>query len=360
MTSRKELEASIHKCQQQISELSQQLAKERNNKKGETDLPSSKDGKGAQALGGNLLKLRKVLRGHFGKVYAMSWCHGEGKEDLLVSASQDGKLIIWDAPSTNKRQLIPLRSAWVMTVAYSPSGNFLACGGLDNVASIYKLDEIPGADERKKDPDPKSELAQHDGYLSSCKFVSDSTLVTASGDSYVLLWDVPSKRVKTTFQGHSSDVMSVAVTGPGDVFISGGCDAVAKVWDARSGTCVQTHEGHESDINSIAVFPDNYAFGTASDDSSCRLFDTRCWGEVNSFGAAKVICSITSLSFSFSGRILYAGYDDYTAQAWDVVKGTQLAPALGPHDNRVSCLGVNKPGTALCTGSWDSLLKCWA
>ena len=30
------------------------------------------------------------------------------------------------------------------------------------------------------------------------------------------------------------------------------------------------------------------------------------------------------------------------------------------HENRVSCLGVSPSGDALCTGSWDTLLKIWA
>jgi guanine nucleotide-binding protein G(I)/G(S)/G(T) subunit beta-1 len=30
---------------------------------------------------------------------------------------------------------------------------------------------------------------------------------------------------------------------------------------------------------------------------------------------------------------------------------------LSGHDNRISCLGVSGDGIALCTGSWDSLLK---
>ena len=30
------------------------------------------------------------------------------------------------------------------------------------------------------------------------------------------------------------------------------------------------------------------------------------------------------------------------------------------HENRVSCLGVNSTGEALCTGSWDTYLKVWA
>jgi len=33
---------------------------------------------------------------------------------------------------------------------------------------------------------------------------------------------------------------------------------------------------------------------------------------------------------------------------------------MGGHDKRVSCLGVTKNGKALCTGSWDNLLKIWA
>ena len=37
-----------------------------------------------------------------------------------------------------KVHAIPLRSSWVMTCAYAPSGNFVACGGLDNICSIYK------------------------------------------------------------------------------------------------------------------------------------------------------------------------------------------------------------------------------
>lgn len=56
----------------------------------------------------------------------------------LVSASQDGKLIVWDSYTTNKVHAIPLRSSWVMTCAYAPSGSFVACGGLDNICSIYR------------------------------------------------------------------------------------------------------------------------------------------------------------------------------------------------------------------------------
>jgi hypothetical protein len=39
-----------------------------------------------------------------------------------VTGSLEGKLIVWDTWTGNKTLVIPLRSAWVMTVAFSPSG----------------------------------------------------------------------------------------------------------------------------------------------------------------------------------------------------------------------------------------------
>lgn len=42
-----------------------------------------------------------------------------------VTGSLDGKLIIWDSWTGNKVQVIQLRSAWVMSVAFAPSGNFV-------------------------------------------------------------------------------------------------------------------------------------------------------------------------------------------------------------------------------------------
>lgn len=141
-----------------------------------------------------------------------------------------------------------------------------------------------------------------------------------------------------------------------NVFVSGACDATAKVWDIRSKRCVQTFTGHESDINSVQFFPDGNAFGTGSDDASCRLFDLRADRELNQYTNDSIICGITSVGFSVSGRLLFAGYDDFTCNVWDTLKGERVG-VLSGHDNRVSCLGVSSDGMALCTGSWDTYLK---
>lgn len=65
-----------------------------------------------------------------------------------------------------------------------------------------------------------------------------------------------------------------------------------------------------------------------------------------------------SLSHLFPppGRLLFAGYNDYTINVWDVLKGTRVSVMFG-HENRVSRVRVSPDGTALCSASWDNTLR---
>lgn len=190
------------------------------------------------------MRTRRTLRGHLAKIYAMHW----GSDSrYLVSASQDGKLIVWDAYTTNKVHAIPLRSSWVMTCAYAPSGSYVACGGLDNICSIYSLKAREGSVRVSR------ELPGHMGYLSCCRFLNDNQIVTSSGDMTCALWDIETGTQVRTFTGHTGDVMSLSISPCNNFFVSGACDASAKGWDLRDGVCQFNFPGHESDINAVTV-----------------------------------------------------------------------------------------------------------
>ena len=161
---------------------------------------------------------------------------------------QDGKLIIWNAFTTNKLMAIPLKSSWVMTCAFETKDDkFVACGGLDNTCSLFNLTNPTGVNRaaqvrapaaaasarprrralhsgawwparaaastrsrvsvrprggcnpppplpRRAPPRHAQELTGHDGYLSSCKFLSEAEIVTGSGDSTLALWDIGARR----------------------------------------------------------------------------------------------------------------------------------------------------------------------
>jgi len=241
--------AEIEACKAEIQALKQKLEERRGDPDGAQPLAIVSKKKGLPELSA-ALRQRRILKGHFGKIYALHWSMDSRHLD---SASQDGKLIIWNGFTTNKVHAIPLRSSWVMTCAYSPSGNMVACGGLDNMCSVYKLPQGQKDGAAQK---TYGELAQHEGYLSCCRFIRDDEILTSSGDSTCILWDVETKTPKGIFNDHSGDVMSLSVFDSKDIFISGSCDATARLWDHRQAkACIKVFAGHESDINSVQFFP---------------------------------------------------------------------------------------------------------
>lgn len=115
-----------------------------------------------------------------------------------------------------------------------------------------------------------------------------------------------------------------------------------------------------------------------------NYFICRADQELAMYSHDNIICGITSVAFSKSGRLLLAGYDDFNCNVWDSMKTERAGKSrvllfispdslirqqrnkwkfvigiLAGHDNRVSCLGVTENGMAVGTGSWDSFLRIW-
>lgn len=308
-------------------------------------------------------KLRRTLKGHFGKVMALHW---SGDSSQLVSASQDGNLLVWNTFTGNKTQSISLKSSYVMSVGMEQErGRMLACGGLDNLCTVYRVDA----------PEKAIEMASHDGFISCCRFLSEEKIVTSSGDSTCIRWDTATATPLDTFAEHTADVMFLSIK-PGDnnVFVSCSVDKTVKVWDVRAPRAsMNTFMCHNDDINSVEFMPsDGNAFATCSQDNSVCLFDMRACNVLNRFGnqtsgstnmeVGAPVEGYTSLAFSRSGRLVFCGHTDGSVLAYDVLveKKTPAFTLSGAHERHVSCVGVSPKGDALCTGSWDGLLKIWA
>lgn len=113
----------------------------------------------------------------------------------------------------------------------------------------------------------------------------------------------------------------------------------------------------------VAIYSkESIIFGVSSVDFSlsgkkCLLLSKKNWPIT---GVHRLILEEMSrkavISFNLPGRLLFGGYNDYTINVWDVLKGTRVSILFG-HENRVSTLRVSPDGTAFCTGSWDHTLR---
>jgi len=302
-------------------------------------------------LGNINMKLRRTLKGHLGKIYAMQWAE---ETTTLASASQDGKMLVWNAVTCLKMNALPLPSNWVMTCGYSGNGELVASGGLDNTCTVWNL--------RTANPNkPLRELAGHGGFLSCCRFLDTKNILTSSGDHSCAVWDIESATRTTEFRKHEADVMFVGLSKDRNSFISGSCDKNAIAWDIKSGKATHTFYGHEKDVNCVSFFPNDQAFASASEDGTCRLWDLRSWNEINKyvFDTGNGAANPTSLAFSLSGRFLFISYADNPLIIWDTLKVERKGQVQG-HEKRVTSVGISGDGSALCTASWDALIKVWS
>ncbi|KAK9667397.1 hypothetical protein RND81_14G253300 [Saponaria officinalis] len=355
---------------EQVNSLRDQL-KHRRRLLLDTDVASyaAAQGKTPVTFGPTDLVCCRTLQGHTGKVYSLDWTP---EKNRIVSASQDGRLIVWNALTSQKTHAIKLPCAWVMTCAFSPTGQSVACGGLDSVCSIFNLNSPTDRDGNL--PVSKT-LSGHKGYISSCQYVpdEDNHLITSSGDQTCILWDISTGLRTSVFggefqSGHTSDVLSVSISNVSSrMFVSGSCDGTARLWDTRvASRAVRTFYGHEGDVNVVKFFPDGNRFGTGSDDGTCRLFDIRTGHQLQVYfqqHGENDVPQVNTISFSASGRLLFAGYSNGACYVWDTLLARVVLDLRSLHDShrgRITSLGLSADGSALCTGSWDSNLKIWA
>jgi guanine nucleotide-binding protein G(I)/G(S)/G(T) subunit beta-1 len=304
------------------------------------------------------IKMRRALKGHFGKVTALHWA---SDSKTLVTASQDGNLLVWNAITSNKLQAIPLKSSYVMSVAIEPTrGDMLACGGLDNLCTIY----------RRSQPKQAKEMASHDGFVAACRFIDEQHILTCSGDSTCIYWDIASGRPVATFAEHESDVMFVSIK-PDDpnLFLSCSVDQTSKLWDIRAPqSSKQTFMGHLSDVNCVEFMSSEpNCFASCGMDQTVRLFDLRAYNQLTCFGNPMQgdfmsNDGYSALAFSRSGRLVFVGHTDGSLAAFDTLSDKTTPAYAFPtaHERNISCLGVTPQGNALCSGSWDGLIKVWA
>ena len=152
--------------------------------------------------------------------------------DKIVSGSADSTVRIWDMSTGTEllRMNDGHHSGTIWSVACSPEGGsnekIVASGGGQNDKNIRLWDMMSGQHIAKLDG--------HTDFVNSVAFSPDGmTLVSASDDGTVRLWDLSTRRPVHILKRHSGSrcnwVNSVAFSSDGKRLVSGGFDG-CRVW----------------------------------------------------------------------------------------------------------------------------------
>ncbi|KAI4378148.1 hypothetical protein MLD38_015670 [Melastoma candidum] len=162
------------------------------------------------------------------------WTVDYSQDGLGASGSDDGKVQVWDSRcegGTCVAVVQPGRglSSPVCCVEFNPfDGNIMAAGCVDRKAYCYDMRNLAA---------PVHVLEGHGKTVTYVKFVDARTLVTASIDGCLKMWQLESSRAFRTYRGHvnSRSFVGLSVWRNGGLIGCGSEDDRVFVYDKRWG-----------------------------------------------------------------------------------------------------------------------------
>ena len=123
-------------------------------------------------------------------------------------------------------------------------------------------------------------IVAHSDAVRSAKFSLDDRLVFTAGDHCVRVWDRLSPREVACFKGHHGHVTDVDVQmrqlgsiSYGLTMVSASFDCTLRVWDLRAQLAIRSCVGHSKPVTSCALMPDGKTVVSGGLDAVARFFD---------------------------------------------------------------------------------------
>jgi WD40 repeat protein len=273
----------------------------------------------------------------------------------LASASGDNTVTLWDANTGRQLRTLAGHAGATLAVAFSPDGRQMASGGMgDNAAKLW--DTATGQALRT--------LAGHGHRVNAVAFSPDGRWL-ASGAGYlgsrpadnpIKLWEVATGRELRTLVGHTGGVLKLAFSPDGRWLASGSRDHSVKLWDVATGRERWTLSGHRDLIVSLAFSTDGRGLVSASRDGIVKLWEVGAGRELRAL--ARPIQG--ARGFSPDGRWLAAatGRDPVTITLWDVAAERELR-TLSDATKEVVAVTFTLDGRRLASGGRDGTVKLW-
>lgn len=185
---------------------------------------------------------------------------------------------------------------------------------------------------------------------------NEQVLVSGGADQKIKIWNFQTFDLMSTLSTNAGSVWSVAISNDGQLLISGSEDGSIKIWNLYTGKIIKTIHGHQGRVYSVAISPDQKTFATGGLDSTIKIWDLSTGKMLRAI--AQHQSAVRSVIFSPDGKILASASWDETIKIWRVDNGQLLHNLMG-HTARVVTLSWGFDQQTLISGSIDNTIKVW-
>ncbi|WP_338144827.1 toll/interleukin-1 receptor domain-containing protein [Fertoeibacter niger] len=198
----------------------------------------------------------------------------------------------------------------------------------------------------------------HEDRITDAAFAQDgASVVTASIDGTLRIWETTSGQLIRVFDGHDGAVTSVDISPDGTRLVSGSReDNTTRLWDVHTGVPVGEIMRHAYAVQDVAFSPDGTRVVSASIDHTAKIWDASTGLQVGV--AMEHEYHVRTVGFNFDGSLVVTSSDDGSARLWN---GTTGAPVGDPmrHADWVIGASFSPDGSRVLTFSRDGTARLW-
>lgn len=273
------------------------------------------------------------LNGHTGGIRALAV--GQNG-DVIVSASSDKTVRLWDLSNFGLIQVFSVHSAEVNGVCINQSSNLIASVSFDCSISIYSPQSAT------------AEKIQLSSYYEDSLSFYPPFLSYGSDNNSLKLWDFSTNSLYFTFQGHTKRVVSTIL--PNTQFIySGSSDCTIRKWDIQLRTQISELQTHQSPISSISLSEDLKFLVSGSNDKTIQIWDFDNKTLLNTLTGHKA--PVSSVCVSSIRNKIFSASMDCSVRTWNLGDG-ELIEELKIHNEKVWKIALTVDGKYLVTGAY--------
>jgi len=287
---------------------------------------------------------------------------------LLVTASQDATIKIWDFETGEFERTLKGHTNAVQSVDFDHSGSFLVSCSADLTIRLWDFKAYTCLKTMKG----------HDHNVSAVRFLpSGDQIVSASRDKTIRIWETSTGYCQKTLNGHDDWIRAIEVTDDGTLLASGGHDKTVRVWDLAKSEVIHIMKEHTHYIECLAFSPASLSVYEAPDGktykgkavpgnflaSGSRDKTIKIWETLTGVCITTMVGHdnwVRSIAWHPSGKYIISVSDDKTIKVWDVKQGRAIKTINDAHTHFVSCLDFNSRNPHLATGGVDDIVKIWS